>query len=200
MLTLSFFELSGCLSILETIWTHSSLVRIPLAIGPLTNSRSFIRRYRTLKQTSSESTVLFFTGRGSTPCLLHSAAAHLSSAEKRMDSLVIFRVSRRANWAISWRLSSSKYSWCSTFAGFESITDRHLSRRSVHTVAAIWTNVNPNFILFKYWYQLFWYQSFHFYSSSRVFQPMYCKGTALQMCRENFRESKKKRKYIFKNK
>lgn len=136
VLTLSFFELSGCPSILETICTHSSLVRIPLAIGPLTNSRSFIRRYRTLKQMSSESTSLLLIGRGSIPCLLHSAAAHLSNAENKMHSLPRFKVSRYANSATSWTLSSSKRSWPSTVAGFESITDRHLSRRSVHTAAA----------------------------------------------------------------
>lgn len=142
ILTLSFFEFSGCPSILETMCTHSSLVRMPLAIGPLTNSRSFIRRYRTLKQMSSESTSLLLTGRGSIPCLLHSAAAHLSNAENRMHSLPRFRVSRYTNSATSWTLSSSKRSWSSTVAGFESITDRHLSRRSVHTAAA--QNVSKN--------------------------------------------------------
>lgn len=136
ILTLSFFELSGCPSILETICTHSSLVRIPLAIGPLTNSRSFIRRYRTLKQISSESTSLLLIGRGSIPCLLHSAAAHLSNAENKMHSLPRFKVSRYASSATSWMLSSSKRSWFSTVTGFESITDRHLSKRSVHTAAA----------------------------------------------------------------
>jgi len=131
--------------------THSSLVKMPLAIGPLTNSRSFMSRYRTLKQMSSVRTILLLTGTGSTPCRLHSAAAHLSNAEKRIDSLGRFRVSRLANSRISCALSSSKRSWRNIAAGFESITDKHLSSRRVHTAAATRTEIYQWVLMIKVW-------------------------------------------------